>query len=422
MGVSFLCSVLESVLMSTSLSYINLRLEEGYAPARLMESYKEDTGRPLAAILSLNTIANTIGAAGVGAQATILFGSKWFGLVSAVTTILILIFSEIIPKMIGTTYWRGLMGFAARTIRVLIFVLYPLVWVIELITKAFPSDEDDPSVSREEVLAMVNVGEEEGVVDEDENKIFSNLMRLDTIHAYDVMTPRVVAKIAPENMTLRAYYDSDEYDHFSRIPLYSPASPEYITGYILRNDALENLTEDHFRKTLGSIKRPLPAFDQDLTLGTIFDSMLKQKSQIAQIIDEYGMFVGILTLEDIIETIFGLEIIDENDTVIDMQQYARERWEQRQKKYMKPSAVSRQPSEVSSQPSEVSRQKSEVSSQPSEVSHQKSEVRSQPSEVSSQPSEVSRQESEVSRQPSDVSRQPSEVSRQKSEVSRQKSE
>ena len=333
MAVSFICSVLESVLMSTSLSYINLREEEGYAPAKLMRSYKEDTSRPLAAILSLNTIANTIGAAGVGMQVTAVFGSKWFGLMSALTTILILFFGEIIPKVIGTTYWRELMGITARIIKVLIFVLYPLVLLVELISRMVPDNEDDPSVSREEVLAMVNVGEEEGVVDEDENKIFSNLMRLDSIHAYDVMTPRVVAKIAPENMTLRAYYDSDEYDHFSRIPLYNPTAPEYITGYVLRNDALEELTEDHFRKTLGGIKRPLPAFDQDLTLGTIFDSMLKQKSQIAQVIDEYGMFVGILTLEDIIETIFGLEIIDENDTVIDMQQYARERWEQRQKKY-----------------------------------------------------------------------------------------
>ncbi len=335
MAVSFLCSVLESVLMSTSLSYINLREEEGYGPAKLMSSYKEDTSRPLAAILSLNTIANTIGAAGVGMQATAVFGNKWFGLISAITTILILFFGEIIPKVIGTTYWRQLMGFAARIIRILIFILYPLVWLVVLISKMVPDKEDEPSVSREEVLSMVNVGEEEGVVNEDENKIFSNLMRLDSIHAYDVMTPRVVAKIAPENMTLRAYYDNDEYDHFSRIPLFNPTSPEYITGYVLRNDALEELTEDHFRKTLGGIKRPLPAFDQDLTLGTIFDSMLKQKSQIAQVIDEYGMFVGILTLEDIIETIFGLEIIDENDTVIDMQQYARDRWEQRQKKYKK---------------------------------------------------------------------------------------
>ena len=335
MAISFLCSVLESVLMTTTYSYINLRMEEGYAPASLMKSYKDDTGRPLAAILSLNTIANTIGAAGVGMQATAVFGEAWFGLVSAITTILILVFSEIIPKTIGTTWWKNLMGFTARTIRVLIVMLYPFVLLVELITRLFPGNEDDPTVSREEVLAMVNVGEEEGVVDEDENKIFSNLMRLDTIHAYDVMTPRVVAKTAPETLTLRAYYDNDEFDHFSRIPLYRPEAPEYITGYILRNDALEELTEDHFRKTLGGIKRPLPAFDQDLTLGTIFDSMLKQKSQIAQVIDEYGMFVGILTLEDIIETIFGLEIIDENDTVIDMQQYARDRWEQRQKKYKK---------------------------------------------------------------------------------------
>lgn len=335
MGISFLCSLLESVLMTTTFSYINLREEEGYGPAKLMKQYKEDTGRPLAAILSLNTIANTIGAAGVGMQATAVFGSKWFGLVSAITTILILVFSEIIPKVIGTTYWRGLMGFAARTIRTLIIILYPIVLLVELLTRLLRGKEDDPTVSREEVLAMVNVGEEEGVVDEDENKIFSNLMRLDSIHAYDVMTPRVVAKIAPENMTLRAYYDSDEYDHFSRIPLYNPEAPEYITGYVLRNDALEELAEDHFRKTLGGIKRGLPAFDQDMTLGAIFDSMLKQKSQIAQVIDEYGMFVGILTLEDIIETIFGLEIIDENDAIIDMQQYARERWQQRQMKYKK---------------------------------------------------------------------------------------
>ena len=351
MFISFLCSVLESVLMTTSLSYINLREEEGYKPASLMSKYKDDTGRPLAAILSLNTIANTVGAAGVGAQAA-QWGGKWVGIVSAITTILILVFSEIIPKVIGTTYWRQLMGFTARTIHFLIIVLYPFVLLVELITRMFPDKEDDPSVSREEVLAMVNVGEEEGVVDEDENKIFSNLMRLDTIHAYDVMTPRVVAKTAPENMTLRAYYDNDEYDHFSRIPLYKPEAPEYITGYVLRNDALEELTEDHFRKTLGGIKRDLPAFDQDLTLGTIFDSMLKQKSQIAQIIDEYGMFVGILTLEDIIETIFGLEIIDENDTVIDMQQYARERWEQRQKKYRKVESQSKVESQKSKEESQ----------------------------------------------------------------------
>ena len=205
MAVSFLCSVLESVLMSTSLSYINLREEEGYAPAALMSKYKDDTGRPLAAILSLNTIANTIGAAGVGMQAAAIAPDNklFFGLVSAMTTILILVFAEIIPKVIGTTYWRELMGFTARTIRALIFILYPFVLLVELITRMFPDNEDDPSVSREEVLAMVNVGEEEGVVDEDENKIFSNLMRLDSIHAYDVTSQSSVRTTVKWLMRLR---------------------------------------------------------------------------------------------------------------------------------------------------------------------------------------------------------------------------
>lgn len=342
LGFSFLCSVLESVLMSTTLSYLTMREEEGYKYASLFRQYKSEPERPLAAILSLNTIANTIGASGVGMQATELFGSRWFGLVSALTTIMILIFAEIIPKTIGTTYWKSLTGFTARTIKVLIFCLYPCVLLVELITRIFPDDSDEASVSREEVLAMVDVGEDEGVIDNDENTIIRNVMRLDTIHAYDVMTPRVVAKTAPENMTLKEYYESDEYDHFSRIPVFDAHHPEYITGYILRDDALEDLAEDHFRVQLGSIKRSLPAFDQDMTLGSIFDAMLKQKSQIAQVIDEYGCFVGILTLEDIIETIFGLEIVDESDTVIDMQQYARDRWHQRQKKY-KRVALKQQP-------------------------------------------------------------------------------
>ena len=333
MAVSFLCSLLESILMTTTLSYITMREEEGYAPATLMKKYKTETERPLAAILSLNTIANTIGAAGVGRQATLVFGSEWFGLVSVVTTVLILVFSEILPKTIGTGHWKQLMGFTARCIQVLVVVMYPCVLLIRGVTKLIKRNNDEVTVSREEVLAMVNVGEEEGVIEQDENKIISNVMRLDKIKASDVMTPRVVAKIAPETMTLKEYYESDEYDHFSRIPVFSPNAPEYITGYVLRDDALEDLAEDNFGVTLGEIKRNLPSFDENKSISDIFSAMLKEKSQIALVIDEYGCFQGILTLEDIIETIFGLEIIDESDDVIDMQQYARERWQQRQKKY-----------------------------------------------------------------------------------------
>ena len=331
MAVSFLCSTLESVLMSTTLSYITLREQEGYAPAQLMKHYKTEPDQALAAILSFNTIANTVGAAGVGQQATLVFGSQWFGLVSAIVTLLILIFSEIIPKKLGTSNWKRLMGFAAYMIRVLIVIMYPFVLLIGWISRLFPETEE-ASVSRDEVVAMASVGEEEGVIEEDEQKIIRNVMHLDDVKAYEVMTPRVVAAIASERMTLRQYYDSDKYDHFSRIPVYAE-SPEYITGYVLRDDALEDLTEDNFGKRLGEIKRPVPMFNEDMSIGEIFDMLLKQRSKIAVIIDEYGCFQGILTMEDIIETIFGLEILDENDEVADMQAYARERWEQRLKRY-----------------------------------------------------------------------------------------
>ncbi|MBR0077452.1 MAG: DUF21 domain-containing protein [Bacteroidales bacterium] len=332
MAISFLCSTLESSLLSTPLSYILMREEEGDKSATLFKKYKTETERPLAAILSLNTIANTIGAAGVGQQATTVFGSQWFGLISAIMTLLILIFSEIIPKTIGTTHWRSLMGFTSKSIRILIVLMFPLVKLVEWVSRLINRGEPEAAVSREEVLAMANVGEEEGVIEEDENKVIQNIIKLDNVLACDVMTPRVVAAIAPESMTLREYYDDDQYDHFSRIPVYAE-SPEYITGYVLRDDALENLAEDKFEMKLGEIKRELPYFNEDKSISDIWDSMLKQKSQIALIIDEYGCFQGILTMEDIIETIFGFEIIDESDEVSDMQQYARERWQQRQKRF-----------------------------------------------------------------------------------------
>lgn len=333
-GISFLCSVLESVLMSTTLSYLQMREDEGDESAARLHSYKQDPDRPLAAILSLNTIANTIGAAGVGQQATILFGSRWFGLVSALTTILILVFAEIIPKTIGTTRWRSLTGFTAKTLRLLIAVLYPIVWCVEHLTAFITpaSAEEETSISREEVSAMANVGEEEGVFDEDENKIIQNIIKLDDIKAYDIMTPRVVCATAPEQMTLRDFYKVDKYDHFSRIPVYAD-SPEFITGYILRSDALELLAEDKFNVRLAEIKRPLPYFNEETSIPDIWDALIQHKEQISIVIDDYGCLQGVLTLEDVIETVFGFEITDENDQFTDMQQYARERWQQRQKRF-----------------------------------------------------------------------------------------
>ena len=326
--ISFLCSILEATLMSTPISYITMREEEGYKPATRFKEYKQDSSRPIAAILSLNTIANTIGAAGVGHQATLVFGSEWFGLVSAITTVLILIFAEIIPKTIGTAHWKSLMGVATGAIHSLIIILYPIVRAVEWLQKWISPKESDATISREEVSAMADVAEESGELDEDENEVIQNIITLDEITASDAMTPRVVCAIAPESMKLKAFYKDKRYLHHSRIPVYSD-NDEYITGYILRMEALQLIAEDKFDVTLGEIRRSIPSFQEDRTLDEIWDEMISKDEPISVVIDEYGSFQGILTLEDEIETILGNEIVDERDEVRDMQQLAKERWKKR---------------------------------------------------------------------------------------------
>ena len=328
MTVSFMCSVLEAVLMSTPISYITMREEEGYGPAKKMKDFKQNSSRPIAAILSINTIANTIGAAGVGRQATLVFGSEWFGLVSAITTILILIFSEIVPKTIGTHGWRSLMGFATTTISILIGIMFPCVWLIEKLQKLITPKENENAVSRDEVSAMANVAEEAGDLEEDENEIIQNVINLDEIKASDVMTPRVVCATASEFMTLRNFFKDKHFKAHSRIPVYTD-NDEYITGYVLRMDVLQLVAEDKFDKTLSEIKRPIASFDKDTPMDKVWDEMLEHNEQISIIIDEYGSFQGILTLEDVIETIMGSEIVDERDSVRDMQQLALAQWKKR---------------------------------------------------------------------------------------------
>ncbi|MBQ0044666.1 MAG: DUF21 domain-containing protein [Bacteroidales bacterium] len=325
MAISFLCSVLEASLMSTPLSYVTMREEEDYKPATRFKQFKQDSSRPIAAILSLNTIANTIGAAGVGRQATLVFGSEWFGIVSAIMTILLLIFSEIIPKTIGTNYWKSLMGFTTRALEVLVFILFPVVYCVEAITKLITPKDSENSVSREEVSAMANVAEEAGDLEEDENAIIQNLINMDEVIAADVMTPRVVCAIAPERMTLKSFYKDKRYLHHSRIPVYSD-NDEYITGYILRMEALQLMAEDKYDITLGEIRRDIASFEEETPLDKVWDEMLGKDEQIAAVINEYGSFQGIISLEDVIETLLGSEIVDEQDTVRDMQQLARDKY------------------------------------------------------------------------------------------------
>ena len=327
--ISFLCSILEASLMSTPISYIVMKEEEGLKAAKLFKRYKQDSSRPLAAILSLNTIANTIGAAGVGKQATEVFGSQWFGLVSIVTTILILVFSEIFPKTIGTAHWKSLIGFTAKSIRILIAVLFPIVVTVEALQKLISRGKSDISVSRDEIGAMADVAEETGELEEDENEIIQNIINIDEIAAKDAMTPRVVAAIAPESMTIKKFYKDRRFLHHSRIPVYAD-NDEYITGYILRMDALQLMAEDKYDCTLAEIKRDVASFPEETTIDRIWDEMLRSKEQIAIIINNYGSFQGLISMEDIIETVLGNEIVDERDVVVDMQQLALDKWQKHQ--------------------------------------------------------------------------------------------
>lgn len=331
LAVSFLCSVLEASLMSTPISYITMREEEGYKPAKRFKKFKTESSRPIAAILSLNTIANTMGAAAVGGRASVIFGSSGVGVVSAITTVLILVFSEIIPKTIGTSYWKSLMGFTTACLSVLVVIMFPIVIIVEQITKLIAPKNAEVTVSRDEVAAMAGVAEEEGDLEEDENTMIQNIINMDEVKANEIMTPRVVCAIAPERMTLREFHHDERFGHHSRIPVYSD-SDEYITGYILRMEALQLMADDKFDRTLGSIRRDITSFPEDKPLDEIWDEMLSKDEQIAIVIDEYGSFQGILSLEDIIETVLGSEIVDEQDTVRDMQQLARDRWTTAQRK------------------------------------------------------------------------------------------
>lgn len=313
------------------MSFATLKEEEGSRIATLLKRYKTDIDRPISAILSLNTIAHTIGAAGVGVQVAKLWGDEMVGIASGIMTILILVISEIIPKVVGATYWRELALGATRIIRVLIFLTYPLVLLSQVITRIISPKGNVLSVSREEVQAMVSVGEEEGVFKAKETKAIQSFLKLGEVKAHEIMTPSTVVATATASMTLEDFYEQgDERLHaYSRIPVYDEEE-EYILGYVLRAEVLEELSEDHDKRTLSELVRPILTFRDDETVSQIWEQMLAKKEHISVIVDEYGSMRGIVTMEDVIETMLGVEIVDESDETVDMQDMAREKWQQQQ--------------------------------------------------------------------------------------------
>lgn len=330
-GVSFLCSILEAVLLSITPSYVAVLEKNGHSSGKILRSLKQDIDRPLSAILSLNTIAHTIGAAGVGAQAQVVFGNAYVSITSVILTLAILIFSEIIPKTLGATYWKRLSGFAARTTKILIFLTYPLVLLSQGITMLLSSEEKQPSVSREEFSAMAELGHEEGVFEEKESNIFKNLIRFNSLRVKDIMTPRIVVVKYPEAKSIKDVIKEKDELRVSRIPVYGE-NEEDITGYILKNDLYLNYSEGNEAKTLGDIKREVLIIPENISIKTLFERLLESQEHIAVVVDEYGGFSGVVTMEDVVETLLGMEIVDEIDAIDDMQKLARKKWRERAKR------------------------------------------------------------------------------------------
>jgi CBS domain containing-hemolysin-like protein len=329
---SFLCSIMEAVLLSTPITFLKIHQNSTNSGLKKLIQAKGNLDRPLSAILSLNTVAHTVGAAGVGAQATVVFGEAYFGVVSAVLTILILVFTEIIPKTIGARYWRSLTTSVGHLINVTIIITYPLVVLSAVLTSRFSKNRIEQTTSREEISALAEIGTTEGIFQDKENKIIQNLIKLKSIKVSEIMTPRTVVIIADEEMTLGEFLRDKEYLRFSRIPVFSD-NQDNVSGYVFRQKVFEKLAEDHNNLKLKDIKKEIVIIPNTKPVFGLWERLLEKKEHIALVVDEYGGLAGIVTMEDIIETLLGFEIVDEKDTIVDMQQYAKERWRQRQAKY-----------------------------------------------------------------------------------------
>lgn len=345
---SFLCSILEAVLLSVNPTFINIKKKEGKGYAETLEELKKDVDKPLIAILTLNTIAHTVGAILVGVQAKIayanLYGSNtrsfigieftedlMVGIVSTVMTILILVASEIIPKTIGATYWRQLANFTAKTLKTMVLLLKwtGLLGVLQLFTKLVGGKGPHGSVlSREDFTAMTDIAHEEGVFEKSESTIIKNLLRFDEVMVKDVMTPRAVMKIASEKKTISAYFEENPKMRFSRIPVYG-AKMDHIDGFVLKDNILEEIVNGNGDIPLAEIKRTILVTERDTPIPQLFDILIGKREHIALVVDEYGSVSGLVTIEDIIETLLGLEIMDESDNVADLQELARKNWETR---------------------------------------------------------------------------------------------
>ncbi|TLM77377.1 hemolysin family protein [Microbulbifer harenosus] len=334
LGFSFLCSIAESVILSVTRPYITLLEREGHKSGRLLRRLKDDINAPLAAILTLNTVAHTVGAAGAGAQAATVFGNEYLGIASAILTLLILVFSEIIPKTLGAMYWRKLAPATGYCLRYMVLVLKPFVWLSEWLTRGLSSGHTLTGFSREEFAVMAELGEAEGQLDRQESSILRNLfftLRDHTVR--EVMTPRTVVFSLSQDITVADAYEAVENSRFSRIPVYEHDDPDLVVGFVLKQDLLQAFCRGERDGQLRELRRDLLMLPETAAIYQAFHKMLARRVQIAAVVDEYGGLEGLLALEDILETLLGEEIVDEADKTPDRQELAKRLWRLRAKRH-----------------------------------------------------------------------------------------
>lgn len=347
---SFLCSILEAVLLSVTPTFINLKKQEGKEYAIELEELKKDVDRPLIAILTLNTIAHTVGAILVGVQAKVAYAEMYgtqtreilglkitedlmVGIVSTIMTILILVASEIIPKTIGATYWKQLANFTTKALKVLIFPLKwtGILWILQLTTKLIGGKGHGSILSRESFIAMTDIAHEEGVFEENESNVIKNLLSFKQVLVKDIMTPRTVMKVEDASTTIATFFNENTNLRFSRIPVYRD-DMDNIVGLVLKDDVFKEMAFNNGDKKLEEIKRDILVTNRDMPIPKLFEELVKNRNHIALVVDEYGSVSGLVTMEDVIETLLGFEIMDESDNVADLQMYARKSWETRAKR------------------------------------------------------------------------------------------
>ena len=330
-GVSFICSVLESVLLSINMSYVAVLEKERPSVGKLLRAQKENINKSIAGILILNTIANTLGAAAVGAQAAIVFGNDAVVVVSIVLTFAILFLSEIIPKTIGAIYWKSLAPIASQFIRIFIWITYPIILTTLAVTNKISNGKGDAnSLTKEELLESMLQSEDDGVIDEKESDVIENILNLDNIKVSEVLTPRSVVFAIDESMTIKEIIETQEsIFKFSRIPVYQ-GSIEDVTGLVLTKRIFKQALVDD-SVTVGSIKKEIFAINENIPVSKALDLFIAKKDHMFLVMDNYDQTDGIITLEDCVETVLGVEIMDESDTTEDMRELAKRKMKMKRK-------------------------------------------------------------------------------------------